>query len=628
MTLRSWWLVLAVGTLCCSSPGPVMAPDSGTPVPQQKPPPAAPSSVGAVTDFSGQVTLTRADADRPVQREPLLPFDALTSGVDGRATLRLGEGQEVVLSPGSHLTLTADGGTVTLNLDVGEATSRVQKATSQPGVGLFIETPLGLTRITEGEVLLKSAAEASEVRVSVGEVEQFERSGGRRTLKAGETVRGSRELEPVELSVVVGASDVRAKLPGEKAFRKLPKGTAAKTLPVGSKLQVASGLVFLKSEGGLEVGVRGGSQVGLIEAAPGSAGVQLEKGRIDLSAPAGAETTLDLGEGSKLKARGLGQATLVKTATGFTLAAQTGNWELAAPTGAPLVATGGTIAETGASPGTRTASMNSIQLATGKRIVVSHSGAVGSLTWPCAGPGAEVEVATDSSFQSPILRGPVGECFVNVPLPARGNLFWKATRAGVTEQGEARFQPEARARPELSLTNNEVTQEKELTVIYFQDKPPQVTFRCDVAPGAASYRIRVYPPASLNIVAETKATTPLLSLPAGSLAEGAYRWGCTPLDKGDAEVTGGQLRSLELVFDNTTTDLRIDAPRLGAKLAGETRVAGVAPKGSRLFVNGKPLPLSNGNRFEGSVPLNGGSLIFRLVQGETERYVVRGTPRQ
>ena len=51
--------------------------------------------------------------------------------------------------------------------------------------------------------------------------------------------------------------------------------------------------------------------------------------------------------------------------------------------------------------------------------------------------------------------------------------------------------------------------------------------------------------------------------------------------------------------------------------------SGIAPVGSKLFINGKSVALDGQARFDTSVSPVGGRVIFRLLQGGAEIYTVR-----
>jgi hypothetical protein len=258
---------------------------------------------------------------------------------------------------------------------------------------------------------------------------------------------------------------------------------------------------------------------------------------------------------------------------------------------------------------------------------VLHNGALKvSLGWEAQeGQALRVEVATDSSFSHPLLAGKMGQPYVNVAAPARGNLFWRVLD-GEKEvaQGSAYFAPEPKS-GELDANRNQVLDGADKTTIFFQDRPPSVTFLCKADPKAARYKVSVYKGGDLaKPVAEVTGEGGRVALPEGALGEGNYLWSATPLDETGAALAGGKMNKLEIVYDNAVPNLIIKAPRNGDPAQASVRVMGIAPVGARLFVNGKPVALDDKARFDGkAAPLPGGRLIFRLVRGGSEVYTVR-----
>jgi hypothetical protein len=53
-------------------------------------------------------------------------------------------------------------------------------------------------------------------------------------------------------------------------------------------------------------------------------------------------------------------------------------------------------------------------------------------------------------------------------------------------------------------------------------------------------------------------------------------------------------------------------------------VAGIAPLGAKVWVNGRALAVDGANRFSGAAaPLGRGLLVFRMQLGGAEQYTVR-----
>src|SRR5690606_10768730 len=100
-----------------------------------------------------------------------------------------------------------------------------------------------------------------------------------------------------------------------------------------------------------------------------------------------------------------------------------------------------------------------------------------ALGWDGPAQDYWVEVAHDAAYKDVLLKGLVHQPSVNVPVPARGRLYWRAFTPDGKKQiahGSAQFAPE-RKTGELAGLRNEVPEGSEKTTIYYQDKPPAVT---------------------------------------------------------------------------------------------------------------------------------------------------------
>ena len=80
---------------------------------------------------------------------------------------------------------------------------------------------------------------------------------------------------------------------------------------------------------------------------------------------------------------------------------------------------------------------------------------------------------------------------------------------------------------------------------------------------------------------------------------------------------------LELVYDNAVTSLVIGSPRPGEAVGRAVQALGVAPLGSKLYINGKPTRLDEKGRFAERVA-GAPTLVFRLVdRSGRESYWIR-----
>jgi hypothetical protein len=255
-----------------------------------------------------------------------------------------------------------------------------------------------------------------------------------------------------------------------------------------------------------------------------------------------------------------------------------------------------------------------------------------SLRLPDAGKGrvAVVEVARDPGFKRPIFSGPARDAYVTVPAPARGDLYWRLTGSAALA-GHARFLPDRRRSQPLRRPHNLVSEGAERTTIYFQDAPPAVTLAVAATPGASQHRIRIHREgAPQRPLFDRTVAGPRCPIEPGLLGEGRYQWSAQPLDTEGLPVGEPRLNRLELAYDNALDALAIRLPRPDQPLAGKTvDVAGVAPLGARLFVNGTPAPLDDKGRFAIKVGDAPRVLVFRLLADDgTESYWIRHLRRR
>jgi FtsP/CotA-like multicopper oxidase with cupredoxin domain len=114
-----------------------------------------------------------------------------------------------------------------------------------------------------------------------------------------------------------------------------------------------------------------------------------------------------------------------------------------------------------------------------------------------------------------------------------------------------------------------------------------------------------------------------VALPENTLVEGKYLWSVTPLDAKGAELKGGRMNKLHMVFDNAVSSLLIKTPRNGDVGGKSVNAVGIAPVGSKLFINGKSVTLDEQARFDTTVTPQGGRIVFRLLHAGAESYTVR-----
>jgi hypothetical protein len=254
-----------------------------------------------------------------------------------------------------------------------------------------------------------------------------------------------------------------------------------------------------------------------------------------------------------------------------------------------------------------------------------------TLSWPASLGEARVEVSDDPEFKDPSIVGRTAAGSVTVPAPTRGDLYWRVTGHGSAGDrvllGQARFARDRhRSVLDLERPHNLVTEAGPVTTVYFQSALPALTFVFAGRPGAVQYRLRVYrdgdtfTPLVDRVVNDTRCAVDVTTF-----GEGRYVWHAVGVDRQGRDIGGGgRMNKLELVYDNALTTLAIGSPRPGAPVNGpRVDATGVAPLGSKLYINGQAAALDAKGRFAVSLE-RASALVFRLVgPNGSERYWVR-----
>ncbi len=654
MNLRLASVLSALALLGCSgSDGPVTpvgVPDAtvtvtGTGTETGGKPAAAAGRLSALT---GTVTLEHEGTSRAVTTPTDFALhDAIETAEDGRATLTFASGRVVDLGPDGRFEVSEENGGVVLSVARGLVLTRVPaKALAAVDAGgevlLTISTPFGLTRVgASTELRLQVDPVRADVDVTVGELEMVSKSGERTRVSAGQrsVLGAARELAPIRLSVVVASGRAEIKAAGAKAF--VP--VTPKTLPAlteGDDLRVLEGkLTLAPGDSTTRLTLTRGAEavVGPTTAGDGEASaLELKKGELQVQAARG-QKKVAIGNGVTLQSDLGAQYTVRRGATGLEVTSLVGDLKIVR-LGQPEVpvASGGS-AVLGATVKVVEPVREPVVLPSHASMRVAHTGLTrASLSWDGSdGVTAwRVVVSTDAAFSAVLLDGLVHQPFLNVSVPARGALFWRvfestAPEAEPTAHGNATFIGDVNP-DELSRVRNVVPDGPETTTIYFQDKPPTVTFTWTRKEGAAKYAVKVYREGELGrAVAERTVAEVQVALPESTLAEGNYRWSVTPLDLKGAELEGGRLNKLAMVYDNAVAALVLKSPKNGDLAAGgQVKAVGVAPVGSKVFVNGKPAVLDAQARFEATVaPLAQGRVVVRSVGGGGEAFTVRTVRR-
>ncbi|RKH59350.1 hypothetical protein D7X96_35550 [Corallococcus interemptor] len=609
-----------------------------------KPPPAVVEvdagvvvPIGRLEGLSGDVRLERGGKVGPAVEGPLLAGDAVETGESGSATVRFPGDRTVEVGSEGRFALGSDATGVVMKVERGIVLSRVPAKADGAGskVTLNILTPFGLTRVgpEPSEVKVAVAEDSARVEVKLGAIELVSKDG--KTLRAaqGDAVDLSREraqvtsaprvveLAPIPVTVraTSGVAEVKAKDTGR--WRKVRREGEVLAFGDGVRTKGGEAVLSLKDSGtvltlapGAEAVLESAGQQGTIDEArvnllQGLLAVQLAMGRESRVVLPG--MTVESGSGARLEIRRTGAVMQVAAHTGdVTLRRGEARQELRA----------GERATVGSDGNAKVEPLEAAVVAVrpGEGTEVFHRGLQEvALTWDGEGD-AVVEAAQDAAFKRPVLWGRVHRPSVNVSALARGTLYWRVRKDDGTKvaAGSVHFAPESPT-SSLARVRNVVPEGPEKTTIFYQDKPPAVTFTYGEEPQARTYRVAVYKAGSLatpvvqRTVSETRA-----ALEAGQLGEGSYLWSVTPLSQAGAALKGGRMNKLELVYDNSVVGLVVDSPRQGGPAAEKVRASGVAPVNARLSINGRDVPLDAKHRFDTWVPPMGMPplLVFKMTR--------------
>jgi hypothetical protein len=250
-----------------------------------------------------------------------------------------------------------------------------------------------------------------------------------------------------------------------------------------------------------------------------------------------------------------------------------------------------------------------------------------TLTWPeSLNPGL-VEVARDHLFRRIILAGVPQGAHVNVAPPRAGSLYWRVldNQGSELKRGKAKFQRDLQADSGGRGSAQAVVSDTGAAAKLFYQSPVPVTFTYTPHPHAAGYHLHIARAAGKKAaVFDGKVRKAGHTLKAGTLRDGQYVWKATPLDASGSPIGEGRENRLTISYDNASTDLDIRKPRSGQRVqSSQVQVQGVAPLGSKLFVNGKRAPLDSKGRFDFRVD-RAPALIFRVVTPDGDVYWVRG----
>jgi hypothetical protein len=592
---------------------------------------------------SGQLWLERPDGTRLpyAAGQALKEGEALVTSPDGAAVVRLGTGRQIELRPGSRLKLHDRQGELVAELESGQLVSRSQA----PSVMLTVLTPFGITRVPAGrsEATIGVDKEGVRIDVSLGEIAFVDPSGKTVTAGANDSIEvklGSVELvkpgttsAAERLDVVLSAEigPLLIQPPGERRYS--PRRASPAPAGTGFRVGSAGGRARLVGPG-LRVRLDGNTAGRVGEASRSESGRQFhlafERGS--------ALVSLEGGQAHEVVLAGKQPITLRATEpTTFSVSASRGQAQVVVLAGNGEVAVGenqrrlapnerAAIKGTRLAVAARLASDVVLPTSRGLHVYADNLPDV-TLSWNPQGESL-VEVASDPEFKDVLVAGKIAGSSITVPAPRRADLYWRVTGKGGEKSvvGHARFEPDRRRSVlDLEHPHNLVGESGPMTTVYFQGVVPTLTFSYAAKPGAVRYRLRVYKAGALDApIVERTVSDTRCPVDANVLREGSYVWHAVPLGAEGQELAGGRMNKLELVYDNALTRLAIGSPKPNEVATGpEVQALGVAPLGSKLYINGKQAHLDDKGRFQERVS-RAPAVVFRLVgKNGSESYWIR-----
>jgi len=614
---------------------------------------------------TGTVRIDRADSAEGGSKDaPLYHGNLVSTGAAATATVRYSDRTQLTVGENTRFRIGAENGRLTLELEAGTILSSARQGGAG---GLTIVTRYGRMQLLQGAEIQFSLGTdgTSSMQVLFGSIEVLTSDGGTVTVLQGEAMDfnlGTRtvlagpedagtavaaEPDALPLQLVFAASRGKATLKPEGSARFVPAAPEETPVAPGTDFRVLKGASALLRGKGLSSRL-GANSAGVIGTAEQQGeteryALNLQSGATELEFTNRSTRTVDLisrGREARLESSDLGSVGVVVGKRGMEFLVRAGEVKLTAGGETRALSSGDSVELVGnvlrptrkvtaalALPLSRKLRVHALRLETVSLALPAHEGPV------------KVEVARDPEFTDRIFSGMVTGRAVIAPAPASGELHWRALVAdegGQEEElgrGLARFFPD-RGQTDIDLDNPhaEVAETGLKATVLFQTVAPAVTFAFAPKPDAHSYRVRVFRAGELKKpVAEKVVTEPRSSFAAGQIPEGEYLWNATPLSAAGSELSGGRMNRLELVYDNSRTSLAIARPRMNEVVSASSRaltVEGIAPVGSKLFVNGKAAPVGDKGRFTMEVPTDD-TLVFRLVTaGGAEGYWVRQLRRR
>lgn len=555
-------------------------------------------TVATLKEASGDTTLERDGKKSKAVPGALFEGDLLTTGADGHALL-ISKGREVELLENSSLRIAAT--LADLSTSAGELTFETLD-------GEEVQTTSGSAKAAAGSRVKLEMRDGGAPTFFVASgtlefIDEFD-AGTPTTVKAGQRyVVGGGTLELDEPVVPP---------PGTKPTMTLtPRGAVTLKKKTGPAARLPAGATAVD-----EVATFAVDKSGQLKASSRGTVVQLEGGSKGTLEPRDGEPALraTLQQGAMRVFLKPGQSVLVDGKKPLVLRAKTEMTAVVTPGKAgpkvDLLAGEGetTLGESlprNLEVNKRAATLT-LPAGRNERIFWGRGSDV-TLQFP-EGDGP-LELATDPEFTNVLIAAQGTDSLV-VPAPLSGQFYWR--RKGNETISSARFERDASAGT-VAAKSDTVAETGLKATVYFQGAVPSLTFTFPPKDGASAWRFRIYDSKDLKTpIVERKVSENRALVESGLLKEGSYLWSAIALDRSGAEQPGGRMNKMDVLFDNSVTRLVLTSPREGER---STVATGIAPLGSRLTMNGKPVALDASGRF--SVPIGQAQvLLFKLVTRE------------
>lgn len=610
--------------------------------PPPAPTPTGPRPVASLVEFAGAVTTERGPDVSPAQVGPLYRGDVVATGPGAKAVLGDDTGRRLELQAMTRFQVGSS--LASLSVDLGDIVFLDEDDAGARWAGARVQTPYGVAQLRDGAAGRLSVVDGGvslDVVMGAIEFEDVDDTGAKRVRRAGAGERldvsvGAIEVEDepppappptVRFEATAGKPLVRSTKAGRLtptrepvtlgpgAAWRMPKGAAGRVTGPGYRLEVQPGAA---------------GEVAALEPQGGGSGltVSAARGPMALHFDGAAPATVSL-DGLALSGGGRATAVVTPDGKGWRVEVRAGEVEADWRGGRRRVGAGEVLVLGAKPPGEAQALQPVLTVPIGHLSQVSTTGSrLVALEVPEGGPW-RVQVARDAEFRALLVDGPATGQVV-VPTQARGELHWRvlngAGEAG--ETGRVRFGADNASRRAAQAKTDTVAETGLKATIYFQRVVPTLTFTFTEVPGAAGYRLRIYQAGALKTaLVDKQLKQPRAAVESGTLDEGSYLWSASPVDAAGNETAGSRLNKLDIVYDNLVTTLYIASPQNGERAGRTVAASGVAPLGTALRINGRPVKLDAQGRFTATVP-GSDTIVFHLKSRGGDSFWVRRLRRE